>query len=32
MGRIRWTRVLRFVLMLIAVAILLSYIAPMKAY
>lgn len=31
MGRIPWTKVLRFVLILLAVVILLAYIAPIKA-
>ena len=31
MGSSRWTKVLRFVLVLAAVAILLAYIAPIKA-
>lgn len=31
MGRIRWAKVLRFVLVLVAAAMLLAYIAPIKA-
>lgn len=31
MGKIRWTKVLRFVLVLAAIALLLAYIAPIKA-
>lgn len=32
MGSSRWAKVLRFVLVLAAVAMLLAYIAPIKAY
>ena len=32
MGKERGMKVLRFVLMLVAIAILLAYIAPIKAY
>ena len=32
MGKARWMKILRFVLILLAVAILLAYIAPIKAY
>lgn len=32
MGKERWMKILRFVLILLAVAILLAYIAPIKAY
>ena len=31
MGKGRWMKILRFVLILLAVAILLAYIAPIKA-
>jgi hypothetical protein len=31
MGKGRWMKILRFVLVLLAVAILLAYIAPIKA-
>ena len=32
MGKERWMKILRFVLILLAVGILLAYIAPIKAY
>ena len=32
MGRRRWMKILRFVLMLIVIALITIYIAPIKAY
>ena len=32
MGRRRWMKILRFVLMLIVIALIMIYIAPIKAY